>query len=476
MAAITSILTAAAIGVSVAGVGVQLAGADAAAGAAAQNAAAQKLQQQAQIAQIHIQQKGQADLAAVQKDYQALQTQQALNVNLTNQAMFAIQGQQQQLAQQGNLLQQGLNTVKADANAQLQALNNQNATLNNQAFQLGQQNFGLQQQQLGNQIDQLGIQQQQVGLQQQGLGIQGQRLGVQSQQVGLNDRLARLANMQNQRQAIRQGLALQASGLQNSVNQGAQTSSRTSQVRGNAINQAYGALQQSNQKYGGQQAGFALQQQDISLQQQALGLQSQGLDLQSQYYGIGQQNLGLQQQQIGNQAGIAALGNQSYNLGVDAQNIQYGVNQAQFAVADQMYGIQGQQYALAKQGYDIQGISNAANNQYIKQAYTLNEQLLNTNTANSAAVAAAQEQVIAAGGAISDANYAAAQAGTLSSIGQGISSFGNIASSSTFQSAATNLFNNFGGTTTGGASVGQPMNILPSANFTPLYDSNAMIG
>lgn len=424
------ILGAAAVGVSAAGLGLQIAGAANAADAAGQRAAAEKLIQQAQIAKIQAEQTGQARMVDIQKAMLDIQTAQSNLQSTTNRQLFGLQAQQIDLSQQATGVQRGLNQVKADANAQLQALNNQNAALNNQAFQIGQQNYGIQQAQVGLKIDQLGIQQQQVG--------------VQQQQVDVQKRLANLQNIQNQRNAIRQGLAAQAVGLQTAVNQGAQLSSRTSQVRGNAVNQAYQAVGDSNQKNQGTQA-------NLSLQQQYLGLQSA-------YYGkeIGAQQL--QQQYIGNQANIAALGNQSYNLGVQAQNIQYGVNQAQFAAADQLYGIQDQQYDLAKQGINIQIGASAVNEDLVNMARAQQTALIDTNLQTSQAVADAQRQVIAAGGQISDANYALAQAQSLSSIGSGVSAFGNLASSAQFQNSATNLWNGFNS-----SSVGAPMNILPSA-------------
>lgn len=435
------VLAAASVAISALGLGTQMSAASDAEHAAQQRAAAELLQQQAQIAQIQAQQTGQAKLTEVQRAQLELQQAQANLQNNTNRSLFQIQQQQIDLSQQANLVNQGLNTVKAQANQQLQALNQQNAALNNQAFQIGQQNFGIQQAQVGLKIDQLGIQQQQVG--------------VQQQQVNVQKRLANLQNIQNQRNAIRQGLAAQAVGTQTSVNQGAQLSSRTSQVRGNAINQAYQAVADSNQKNQGTQA-------NLSLQQQYLGLQSA-------YYGkeIGAQQL--QQQYIGNQANIAALGNQSYNLGVQAQNIQYGVNQAQFAAADQLYGIQGQQYGLSKQGAQVQLDAATVNTDFIRMGRGLQESLIQSNLETSQAVSQAQQAYITAGGRISEANYAAAQASTLGSIGQGISAFGSLVGSNTFQSAATNIF---GGGSTGTSvdttsyntgTLNEPMNILPPA-------------
>lgn len=445
MAAAT-ILAATSVAISAAGLGTQIYGAVGASNAAAQRAAAEQLQQQAQIAQIRAQQTGQANLTQIQKDLYGIQTAQANLQANTQYQLFGIQQQQIDLSQQANQVNRGLNTVKAQANTQLQALNQQNAALNNQAFQIGQQNFGIQQAQVGLKIDQLGIQQQQVG--------------VQQQQVDVQKRLANLQNIQNQRNAIRQGLAAQAVGLQAAANQGALLSSRTSQVRGNAVNQAYQAVGDSNQKNQGTQA-------NLSLQQQYLGLQSA-------YYGkeIGAQQL--QQQYIGNQANIAALGNQSYNLGVQAQNIQYGVNQAQFAAADQLYGIQDQQYGLSKQGAAIQQNAYAINQDFINMAYRGNQALLDSNAQTSAAVAQAQEAYIQAGGRISEANYAAAQASTIGSIGQGISAFGSLAGSSSFQTAATNLFPTTPTTTVdttsyNSGSLSQPMNILPPSQDTYNY-------
>lgn len=425
-------LPAAAVAISAAGLGLQIFGASEAADAARDKAAAEGLIQQAQTAQIIAQQKGQATLAEVQKRMYEIQTAQSNLQSATQRQLFGLQTQGIDLSQQANQVQRGLNQVKAGANAQLKALNNQNAALNNQAFQIGQQNFDLQ-------IDQLGIQQQQVG--------------VQSKRVDVQARVARLANIQNQRNAIRKGLAEQAVGLQAAANQGALQSSRTSQVRGNAVNQAYQTIAASNQQNQAQQADFSLQQQNLGLQ--------------SQYYGV-------QQQIVGNQASIADLGNQSYNLGVQAQNIQYGVNQAQFAAADTLYGIQDQQYDLSKQGIGLQIQASTINEGFVNTARDLNVQLIESNLQTSREVAAAQAAAIAAGGQISDANYALAQAGSLSAVGAGVFSFGNLAASSNFQTGINNISGGISNLFSGDTSVGQPLNILPTAAVQsvapPTYD------
>jgi hypothetical protein len=96
-------------------------------------------------------------------------------------------------------------------------------------------------------------------------------------------------------------------------------------------------------------------------------------------------------------------------------------------------------------------------------ARSWNTHLINSNLQTSQEVAAAQAAAIAAGGQISDANYAMAQAGSLSAIGAGVSSFGNLAASSNFQTGVNNISGGISNVFSGSTSVGQPLNILPAA-------------
>jgi hypothetical protein len=117
-------LPAASVAISAAGLGLQIFGASEAANAARDKAAAEKLIQQAQIAKILAEQKGQATLAEVQKNMYEIQTAQSNLQSTTQRQLFGLQVQGIDLSKQANQVQRGLNQVKADAYAQLQALNN----------------------------------------------------------------------------------------------------------------------------------------------------------------------------------------------------------------------------------------------------------------------------------------------------------------------------------------------------------------
>jgi len=381
MAAITGAISA---GIGAIGLGMSLFGASEANEAAQMNAIAQQYQIQANIEALRAQQEGSAKLTETQKKIYGLNTEQATLANRTNIAVIEQQAAAERLRQQQNTLNNNLNTVRANANVELEGLNQQNDALN-------AQNYGITQQTYVNQIKQLGIQDQNLAL-----GLD--KNDLQRQILSMNAR-------REQTQAIRQGLTERAFGVQATTNRGAFSSSQRGGQAANALNKQNELISASSIQLQGQNAGLAISDQQIGLSRA-----SNAVDI---------QNTGLKSQS-------AALGEQSRVLGVQARGIQYGVNQAQFATTGAINSIQDQMFGINSNISNIYLDSYNQNSAFVTQANQYNNELLDVNAATSAAVNAAQEKVLMAGGQISQANMYAANAATIGSIGSGIMSFGNM--------------------------------------------------
>lgn len=381
MAAITGAISA---GIGAIGLGMSLFGASETNEAAQMNAIAQQYQIQANIEALRAQQEGSAKLTETQKKIYGLNTEQATLANRTNIAVIEQQAAAERLRQQQNTLNNNLNTVRANANVELEGLNQQNDALN-------AQNYGITQQTYVNQIKQLGIQDQNLAL-----GLD--KNDLQRQILSMNAR-------REQTQAIRQGLTERAFGVQATTNRGAFSSSQRGGQAANALNKQNELVSASSIQLQGQNAGLAISDQQIGLSRA-----SNAVDI---------QNTGLKSQS-------AALGEQSRVLGVQARGIQYGVNQAQFATTGAINSIQDQMFGINSNISNIYLDSYNQNSAFVTQANQYNNELLDVNAATSAAVNAAQEKVLMAGGQISQANMYAANAATIGSIGSGIMSFGNM--------------------------------------------------
>ena len=381
MAAITGAISA---GIGAIGLGMSLFGASETNEAAQMNAIAQQYQIQANIEALRAQQEGSAKLTETQKKIYGLNTEQATLANRTNIAVIEQQAAAERLRQQQNTLNNNLNTVRANANVELEGLNQQNDALN-------AQNYGITQQTYVNQIKQLGIQDQNLAL-----GLD--KNDLQRQILSMNAR-------REQTQAIRQGLTERAFGVQATTNRGAFSSSQRGGQAANALNKQNELISASSIQLQGQNAGLAISDQQIGLSRA-----SNAVDI---------QNTGLKSQS-------AALGEQSRVLGVQARGIQYGVNQAQFATTGAINSIQDQMFGINSNISNIYLDSYNQNSAFVTQANQYNNELLDVNAATSAAVNAAQEKVLMAGGQISQANMYAANAATIGSIGSGIMSFGNM--------------------------------------------------
>lgn len=381
MAAITGAISA---GIGAIGLGMSLFGASEQNEAAQMNAIAQQYQIQANIEALRAQQEGSAKLTETQKKIYGLNTEQATLANRTNIAVIEQQAAAERLRQQQNTLNNNLNTVRANANVELEGLNQQNDALN-------AQNYGITQQTYVNQIKQLGIQDRNLAL-----GLD--KNDLQRQILSMNAR-------REQTQAIRQGLTERAFGVQATTNRGAFSSSQRGGQAANALNKQNELVSASSIQLQGQNAGLAISDQQIGLSRA-----SNAVDI---------QNTGLKSQS-------AALGEQSRVLGVQARGIQYGVNQAQFATTGAINSIQDQMFGINSNISNIYLDSYNQNSAFVTQANQYNNELLDVNAATSAAVNAAQEKVLMAGGQISQANMYAANAATIGSIGSGIMSFGNM--------------------------------------------------
>jgi hypothetical protein len=384
MAAISTMIGAASLGIGAIGLGTSLFGASEQNEAAQMNAIAQQYQIQANIEALRAQQEGSAKLTETQKKIYGLNTEQATLANRTNIAVIEQQAAAERLRQQQNTLNNNLNTVRANANVELEGLNQQNDALN-------AQNYGITQQTYVNQIKQLGIQDQNLAL-----GLD--KNDLQRQILSMNAR-------REQTQAIRQGLTERAFGVQATTNRGAFSSSQRGGQAANALNKQNELVSASSIQLQGQNAGLAISDQQIGLSRA-----SNAVDI---------QNTGLKSQS-------AALGEQSRVLGVQARGIQYGVNQAQFATTGAINSIQDQMFGINSNISNIYLDSYNQNSAFVTQANQYNNELLDVNAATSAAVNAAQEKVLMAGGQISQANMYAANAATIGSIGSGIMSFGNM--------------------------------------------------
>lgn len=384
MAAISTMIGAASLGIGAIGLGTSLFGASEQNEAAQMNAYAQQLQIQANIEALRAQQEGSAKLTETQKKIYGLNTEQATLANRTNIAVIEQQAAAERLRQQQNTLNNNLNTIRANANVELEGLNQQNDALN-------AQNYGITQQTYANQIKQLGIQD-------QNLALGFDKNDLQRQILSMNAR-------REQTQAIRQGLTERAFGVQATTNRGAFSSSQRGGQAANALNKQNELISASSIQLQGQNAGLAISDQQIGLSRA-----SNAVDI---------QNTGLKSQS-------AALGEQSRVLGVQARGIQYGVNQAQFATTGAINSIQDRMFGINSNISNIYLDSYNQNSAFVTQANQYNNELLDVNAATSAAVNAAQEKVLMAGGQISQANMYAANAATIGSIGSGIMSFGNM--------------------------------------------------
>lgn len=381
MAAITGALS---VGIGAIGLGMSLFGASESSEAAQMSAYAQQLQIQANIEALRAQQEGSAKLTETQKKLLDLNTQQTKLANDTNVAVIEQQQQAEFIRQQQNQLNNQLNTVRAQANVQLEGLNKQNDVLN-------AQNYGLTQQTYSNQIRQLGIQDQNLAL-----GLD--KNDLQRQVLSMNAR-------REQTQAIRQGLAERAFGVQGATNRGAFSSSQRAGQAANAVNKQNDTILASSVQLQGQRAGL-----NIADTQIGLSRASNAIDI---------QNTGIKSQQ-------AALGEESRVLGVQARGIQYGVNQAQFATTGALNSLQDQMFGINSNISNIYLNSYNQNTALVNQANEYNRELMDVNAATSAAVNAAQEKVLLAGGQISQANLSAANAATLGGMGSGIMSLGSM--------------------------------------------------
>lgn len=384
MAALTTTLAVAGLGLGAIGAGTQIYGAAAGGSAARQQAIAQQYQIQAQIDALRAQQEGQNALVDTQKTILDLNTQQTTLANQTNVAVIQQQQVAERLRQQQNDAARNLNTIKQQANIQLEDLNKRNDVLN-------EQNFKYTLQTLGNQRLQLGIQDQNLAL------------GLDKNQ--LERQVASFNARREQIQAVRQGVAEAAFGLQGSVNRGAFSSSQRAGQQANATNKQNDAILASAFGLQGRNAALAISDQQIGLQRQSNQLDISNLDLKTQ---------------------STRLGEESRQLGVQARGIEFGVNQAQFATTDALAALQNQMFGINSNISNIYLNSYAQNTDLINQANAANKTLMDVNNATSNRVSDAQERVLLAGGMLSQANQSAANAATIGNIGSGIMSIGSM--------------------------------------------------
>jgi len=395
MAAITGALS---VGIGAIGLGMSMFGASEQREANEMSAYAQQLQIQANIEALRAQQEGSAKLTETQKKLLDLNTQQTKLANDTNIAVIGQQIAAENIRQQQNSLNNQLNTIRQQANVQLEGLNQQNDAQNARMYDL-------QQQQVTNQAFQVDNQRLQNAISRERLGVQGEQVNLQEKVAGLNAR-------RTQTQAIRQGLAERAFGVQATTNRGAFSSSQRSGQAANAVNKQNDLILNASQNLQGQQAGFGLQRQD-------LGLQDQNLQ-------IADQNLKLDRANVWVKAQMNNAAESSRILGVQARGIQYGVNQAQFATTGALNSLQDKMFGINENISNIYLNSYNQNTGLVNQANEYNRELMDVNAATSAAVNAAQEKVLLAGGQISQANLSAANAATLGGMGSGIMSLGNM--------------------------------------------------